>query len=63
MPQRKRYSAEFKFRVALEAAKSTKTINELSSQFHYLWHPVPGITARVPLTTACDTSCVGSQRY
>jgi transposase-like protein len=33
MPQRKRYSAEFKFRVALEAAKSTKTINELSSQY------------------------------
>ncbi len=33
MPQRKRYSAEFKFRVALEAAKGTKTINELSSQY------------------------------
>ena len=33
MPQRKRYSAEFKFKVALEAAKGTKTLNELASQY------------------------------
>jgi putative transposase len=37
MTQRKTYSAEFKFQVALEAAKGTKTINELSSQYQV--HP------------------------
>ena len=31
--KRKRYSAEFKAKVALEAAKEAKTLNELSSQF------------------------------
>lgn len=30
---RRRHSAEFKFQVALEAAKGLKTVNELSSQF------------------------------
>jgi transposase-like protein len=30
--QRKQYSAEFKFKVALEAAKGLKTINELASE-------------------------------
>jgi len=30
--KRRRYSAEFKFQVALEAAKSLKTINELASE-------------------------------
>jgi putative transposase len=30
---RRRYSAEFKFKVALEAAKGTKTINELASEY------------------------------
>lgn len=34
---RQRYTAEFKFRVALEAAKSQKTINELASE--YSVHP------------------------
>jgi transposase-like protein len=33
MPRRKRRSAEFKFRVALEAAKGTKTLSELSSEY------------------------------
>ena len=33
MPKRKRRSAEFKFRVALEAAKGTKTLSELSSEY------------------------------
>jgi transposase-like protein len=33
----KRHSAEFKARVALEAAKETKTLNELSSQYRV--HP------------------------
>lgn len=30
---RRRHSAEFKFQVALEAAKGLKTVNELASQF------------------------------
>ncbi len=34
---RRRFSAEFKFRVALEAAKGTKTINELASEYEV--HP------------------------
>jgi transposase-like protein len=33
MPRRKRRSAAFKFQVALEAAKGTKTLSELSSEF------------------------------
>ena len=33
MPERKRRSAEFKFKVALEAAKGTKTLSELSSDY------------------------------
>jgi putative transposase len=35
--QRKQYSAEFKAKVALEAIKGNKTINELASQFEV--HP------------------------
>ena len=31
--QRRRHSAEFKFRVALEAAKATATVNELASRY------------------------------
>ena len=34
---RRRFSAEFKFKVALEAAKGTKTINELASEYEV--HP------------------------
>lgn len=30
---RRRFSAEFKFQVALEAAKGARTLNELSSEF------------------------------
>jgi len=30
---RRRFSAEFKFKVAVAAAKGTKTLNELSSQY------------------------------
>jgi transposase-like protein len=37
MPKRKRRSAQFKFQVALEAAKGTQTINELASQYEV--HP------------------------
>jgi transposase-like protein len=34
MPKsRRRHSAEFKFRVALEAAKGQKTINEIANEF------------------------------
>jgi len=37
MPQRKRRSAQFKFKVALEAARGTKTLSELSSEYEV--HP------------------------
>ena len=30
--KRRRYSSDFKFRVALEAAKGQKTLNELASE-------------------------------
>ena len=33
MPKGKRHSARFKFQVALDAAKGTKTLNELASQY------------------------------
>jgi transposase-like protein len=33
LQHRRRHSAEFKFEVALEAAKGLKTINELASEF------------------------------
>jgi len=33
MSRRKRRSAQFKFKVALEAAKGTKTLNELAGEY------------------------------
>jgi len=33
MPKGKRISAQFKFKVALEAAKGTRTLNEIASEF------------------------------
>jgi len=33
MTQRKRRSAQFKFKVALEAAKEIETLNQLSSKY------------------------------
>jgi transposase-like protein len=33
MPKGKRHSAQFKFRVALEAAKGTRTLNELAGEY------------------------------
>ena len=33
MPKGKRHSAQIKFKVALEAAKGTKTLNELASEY------------------------------
>ena len=33
MPKGKRHSAQFKFKVALEAAKGTKTLNELAGEY------------------------------
>ena len=33
MPNGRRHSAQFKFKVALEAAKGTKTLNELASEY------------------------------
>jgi putative transposase len=32
MPKRKQHSAQFKFKVALEAAKGTKTLSQLASE-------------------------------
>ena len=37
MPKRKRHSGEFKFKVALAAAKGTKTLSELAQE--YQLHP------------------------
>jgi len=37
MSQRKRRSAQFKFKVALEAAKEAETLNQLSSEYEV--HP------------------------
>ena len=37
MPKGKRQSAQFKFKVAFEAAKGTKTLSELASE--YVLHP------------------------
>jgi putative transposase len=37
MPKRKRRSAQFKFKVALAAARGTKTLSELSSEYEV--HP------------------------
>jgi len=33
MAKRKQHSAQFKFKVALEAAKETKTLNQLSGEY------------------------------
>jgi transposase-like protein len=33
MPKGKRHGAQFKFKVALDAAKGSKTLNELSSEY------------------------------
>jgi transposase-like protein len=33
MPKGKRHSAQFKFKVALEAAKGSKTLNELAAEY------------------------------
>jgi putative transposase len=37
MSKRKRHSAQFKFKVALEAAKESKTVNQLASEYEV--HP------------------------
>ena len=37
MPKGKRHSAQFKFKVALEAARGTKTVSELASAYEL--HP------------------------
>jgi putative transposase len=37
MSERKRHSAQFKFKVALEAAKESKTVNQLASEYEV--HP------------------------
>jgi transposase-like protein len=53
MPKpRRRHSAEFKFKVALEAAKSQKTINEIASDFGL--HPTQVSTWKLELLEAGD---------
>ena|SRR5882724_2923603 len=61
--QRKRYSAEFKARVALEAIKGHKTVNELASTYGV--HPTqithwkqqfPLMTCESYMTMASDSS-------
>jgi len=51
MPKRKRHSGEFKFKVALEAAKGTKTLSELALFLHGIDNSVliEGHTDNIPL--------------
>ena len=65
MSKRKRRSAQFKFQVALEAAKDTKTLSELSSEYEVhstqisewknqlLKNGVSIFSAAPPATTGC----------
>lgn len=50
--QRRRHSAEFKFKVALEAAKGQKTVNEIASE--YGLHPNQVSTWKQELLKAGD---------
>jgi|SRR5919204_5015596 putative transposase len=50
---RRRHSAEFKFRVALEAAKEQKTLNELAHEFTV--HPNQVSDWKQELLTSGDT--------
>jgi len=53
MPKaRRRHSAEFKFKVALEAARGQKTINEIASEFSL--HPNQVSTWKQELLEAGD---------
>jgi transposase-like protein len=62
---RKRHSAEFKAKVALEAAKEIKTLNELASQYgvcpsqicqwkKHLLDAIPGIFGKQKATVDCS---------
>jgi putative transposase len=51
--KRKRYSAEFKAKVALEALKEQKTLSELAKQFHL--HPVQISTWKKQLLDGSNT--------
>jgi transposase-like protein len=72
--QRKRYSAEFKARVALEAIKGHKTVNELASQYgvhptqithwkHQLQQEVPQIFSASRAKRAHDQDALQAQLY
>jgi transposase-like protein len=72
--QRKRYSAEFKARVALEAIKGHKTVNELASLYgvhptqithwkHQLQQEVPQIFAASRAKRAHDQDALQAQLY
>ena len=53
--ERKRHSAQFKFRAALEAAKETKTINQIASEYEL--HPAgvkcSATKSGIPMSLAC----------
>jgi hypothetical protein len=52
MPKRKRHSGEFKFKVALEAAKGTKKLSELAQE--YQLHPSQISQLSPPKVVACN---------
>ena len=52
--QRKRYSAEFKARVALDAIKGHKTVNELASLIRGASHPDHALETSAPTGGAPD---------
>ena len=72
--QRKRYSAEFKARVALEAVKGHKTVNELASTYgvhptqithwkHQLQKEIPAIFSARRAKQEHDQEAMQAQLY
>ena len=58
---RKQYSAKFKARVALEAIRGERTLNQLASQFHV--HPVQiGHWRKTAMEELADLFADGRQR-
>ena len=74
MPKRRRRSAQFKFRVALEAAKGTKTLSELSSEYgvhstqisewkSQLLKDGPSVFSRAPARQQRDQEALQTELY
>jgi transposase-like protein len=74
MPTRRRHSAEFKAKVALEAIKGERLINEIAADYHV--HPVqiqqwkkqiienlPAVFGRKPDKQAVDNEQLTAQLY